>query len=70
MLTMYSHRSGHVCNFEIKNGKVRIYDGQPNKEHSFTKLIQRGIISFDAARIDNVEINPSLIGKLVKRSGT
>ena len=55
-MTRLGGQGGHVCNWEIKNGKVILYDGQTHAKHSATELIQKGFSVFQAARMDNVEL--------------
>lgn len=45
---------GHSMAYEVKNGKVRVYDGQTGKTSSIDKIIARSS-SATYARLDNVE---------------
>ena len=72
MLIMTGLRSGHVCNWEVKNGKVLIYDGQSNRTHSMTEL-KKSFYKFYVGRMDNIpmsDISDPLVRDFVKRSGT
>ena len=68
MLVMTGPGRGHVCNWEIKNGKLTIYDGQTHAKHSATELIKRGFSKFEAARMDNVELT-DLVKNFVRPRG-
>lgn len=66
VLRMHSFGNGHVCNWEIKKGKVIIYDGQTGTTHSASELLKRGYSAFAVARMDNVKIT-DLAKDFVKR---
>lgn len=73
MITMRTWKSGHVCNWEVKNGKVLIYDGQINQTHTLSNLIKRGYFMFKIGRMDHIptsDLSDPLIRDFVKRSGT
>lgn len=49
------NRGGHIFNWQIKDGVVKFFDGQSNKDDSLT-----------IARLDNAEINFDAIKKYVE----
>ena len=53
-------RGGHVVNYEVKNGKVRFYDGQIGREVTLSNLIKRGAITFRWGRMDDIEFTPHI----------
>ena len=67
-IQMIGARGGHVCNWEIKNGRVTIYDGQTHEKHSATDLLKLGFTHFKAARMDNVELT-DLVKNFVRPKG-
>ena len=66
VLSMLKYGSGHVCNWEIVNGRVVIYDGQIGRKHYLSDLIKRGYYQFAVARMDNVGVT-KLVQDFVKR---
>lgn len=51
--------SGHAVAYEVKNGSVRLLDGQDNKIYDDPyKLLKRTDGNFEIARLDNLEIRP------------
>ena len=56
-LVMTGPGRGHVCNGELKNGKLTIYDGQTHTKHSVTEMMKKGFTRFQAARMDNVALS-------------
>ena len=60
--------AGHVVNWEISNGKVQIYDGQPGEKSSISSLKAHGGVMFAADRMDDKEINLNLINDYVERT--
>ena len=67
-LVMTGPGRGHVLNWELKNGKLTIYDGQTHAKRSVTELIKRGFTKFEAARMDNVELT-DLVKNFVRPRG-
>lgn len=69
IMQSYRRRSGHVCNWEVKNGKAIIYDGQSNRTYSMTELKKSGFGVFYTGRMDDKGVT-DLVRDFVKRSGT
>ena len=72
MLVMMGLKSGHVCNWEVKNGKAIVYDGQSNQAHKLSDLTKH-FYRFNVGRMDDIpmsELADPLIRDFVKRSGT
>lgn len=62
----WTSKGGHVLNVEVKNGKIKLYDGQTGRTTSLTKLVKNGANYFRCGRTDNVKINEDLITDFVK----
>ncbi len=62
-------KGGHAFNFEIKDGKVSFMDYQHNRGNDIVRKYWRYIDSndyFTAARLDNAQIVPDAIKKIVR----
>lgn len=60
---------GHVVNWQIKNGKVVLYDGQTGQKTSVSHLKKTGIAWFRWGRMDDKQFSP-LIADYVKQHGS
>lgn len=67
MLVLYRANSGHVINWEIRNGKVKFYDGQIGQETNITALKKGGAQAFAWGRMDDKEFAP-LMRDFVERA--
>ena len=56
---------GHIFNYEVENGEVVIYDGQPGEKHKLSDYSNKAA-TWDYYRTDNLEPNIDEIKKVIK----
>lgn len=62
MVTWWPYYGGHSMAYEVKNGQVRILDGQSNKIYNDPyKILKQTDGNIEYARLDNVDFDPEAI---------